>query len=78
LTPTVSGTAVTAGGVQYALDYNKLPVQATTGYSALGFNGVAAVMSSATYIGHFVLPLSASIALYGKVGTNFLAICAKR
>ena len=78
LTPTVSGTAVTAGGVQYVLDYNKLPVQATTGYSALGFNGVAAVMSSSAYVGHFVLPLSASIALYGKVGTNFLAICARR
>ncbi|NMV41953.1 hypothetical protein [Ralstonia insidiosa] len=77
-TPTASGTGVTAGGALYTLDYNKLPVRAAAGYSAIGFNGVASVMSSSTYIGDFVVPMSASIAAYGKVGTNFLAICAKR
>jgi hypothetical protein len=75
-TPTVSGTAVTDGGAQFTLDYNELPVQTTTGYSIMNFNGTAAVMQGSTFIGDFVLPMSSSVAMYGKFGTSFLAVCA--
>ncbi|CAB3804627.1 hypothetical protein [Pararobbsia alpina] len=77
-TPTVSGTAVTAAAAQFALDYNKLPVLAAAGNSAIAFEGLAAVMSSSSYTGQFVLPMSAGLALTGTFGTDSLAVCAQQ